>query len=299
MNFKEFVAFQELDLIAEELERNPNLLDEEQIDEVLGSALKFAGGAIGNLATQTARGVGNLVTGAAQGAYGIAQTGTGALQFAGGGKEAGKQTLKRGASNLWRGGGKLLRGGAQTAAALTGVSPLLRGAQATGEKGITGVYAPAAADRTKTQDMLGLNSWKGKQQQQQPSEKPRYKIEGEKMKFLCPNGHVLSVPKSEHGRPTICPQCNNGSKFYAPTIGDAATRKKELQELGNRKFLAKQERQEKRNQRFKELVDAWKRTKDPRVQKEIATEFPKEYQAALMRAKSARQKTSTPIPATT
>lgn len=121
-----------------------------------------------------------------------------------------------------------------------------------------------------------------KKTRQNPAGSP-YRIEGEKMKFLCPNGHAISIPVSEHGKLVTCPVCN--LKFSSPFIGNVAARK---EELGVKRFLARQERQEK----FKELVDLWKKTKDPAVQKEMATKFPREYQAALAKALARRSATT-------
>jgi hypothetical protein len=152
MEFKEFLENEEAKLFDVGLE---------QMDEVLGTALKFAGGLGGNLISQTGRGLGNLATGLGQSAIGTGQGALSALQAAGGGwNKKGKKTFDSAYSNLEAGGRKLGRGVAQLAGALSGTTPLLRGAQATSEPmRLSGVYAPSSKNRTKTQDLFGLNSW--------------------------------------------------------------------------------------------------------------------------------------------
>lgn len=173
MEFKEFLENEEAKLFDAGLE---------QMDEVLGTALKFLGGAGGNLISQGARGLGNAVSGIAQGALGTGQTALGGLQFAGGGSKQGKENLKRGISNLGQGVRSLGRGIAQTAGAATGITPVLRGAQAASEPmRMSGVYAPNAKNRTGAQDLFGLNSWERppaeKKQTQQQSPRKNYSPE--------------------------------------------------------------------------------------------------------------------------
>lgn len=162
MEFREFFEQEEAKLFDEGLE---------QIDEVLGSALRFIGGAGGNFVSQTARGIGNLATGVGQSAIGTGQGVLSALQAAGGGWEKrGKKTLDDAFSNTESGGRKFARGAAQLAGALTTVTPLLRGAQAASEPmRLSGVYAPNSKNRTATQDVFGLDSW----EKPEPSPKPK------------------------------------------------------------------------------------------------------------------------------
>jgi len=151
------------------------LFDEglDQIDEVLGTAAKFIGGLGGNLLSQTARGLGNVATGLGQSAIGTGQGALSALQAAGGGwNKKGKKTFDSAYSNLDSGGRKLGRGVAQLAGALTGTTPLLRGAQAASEPmGISGVYAPNSKNRSATQDLFGLDSWQ--KPEPMPKQKPK------------------------------------------------------------------------------------------------------------------------------
>jgi uncharacterized phage infection (PIP) family protein YhgE len=175
MEFKEFLAREEAKLFDSELD---------QIDEVLGTALKFLGGVGGNLASQVARGAGNAVSGITRTTAGTGQAALAALQAAGGGTKRAGETFQRARSNLSSGGGSIVRGAAQLAGALSGVSPILRGAQAASEPlGMTGVYAPGSKNRNFTQDLLGLDSWE-KLKQQQPKTPPVEKPQDPAKSFL-------------------------------------------------------------------------------------------------------------------
>lgn len=161
MEFKEF------------LQKEEDELFDLGIDEVLGSALKFLGGAGGNLISQVGRGSGNLATGLGQTALGAGQGALSALQAAGGGLKRGKKTFDDAFSNIRSGAGKIGRGAAQLGGALTGVTPLLRGAQATAEPiGISGIYAPGSDNRTSVQDVFGLDSWEKQHKKPSISVKP-------------------------------------------------------------------------------------------------------------------------------
>lgn len=151
MTFREFIEKEEAELFDVGIH---------QMDEFVGSALRFLGGVGGNFISQVGRGAVNTVSGLAQGAVGTGQTALAGLQAAGGGFEKGKETLGRGLSNLKSGSGRAVRGATQLGGALSGVSPVLRGAQAASEPmGISGVYAPNSKNRTFSQDLLGLDSW--------------------------------------------------------------------------------------------------------------------------------------------
>jgi hypothetical protein len=153
MEFREFIENEEAALFDEGIEH---------IDEWLGSALKFAAGATGNALSQTGRAIGNVSSGVLQGTYGIGQGVLSAAQRAGGGHEEAEKTFRRASDNIGSGIGKVARGIAQGVGVATGVSPILRGAQAVSEPmlGITGLYAPGSKDRTAFQDLVGLDSWK-------------------------------------------------------------------------------------------------------------------------------------------
>lgn len=136
MDFKEFIEQEEAELF----------------DEGIGAPLRFAAGAAGNFISQTARGVGNLGYGAAQGTLGMGQTALGALQALGGGEEKAAKTLAKGIANVGKGAGRIARGAVQGAGALSGVTPLLRGAQAATQ--------PRSKERKSfIQDLSGLDSW--------------------------------------------------------------------------------------------------------------------------------------------
>jgi hypothetical protein len=160
------------------LEEQEKIKKSELEEASLTSPLKFVAGAAANLGTQTARGFGNLASGAVKGAYGLAQTSLGGLQSAGGGwKTKGKESISRGLSNIGSGGVSALRGASQLAGAWSGVSPILRAAQAASEPvDIDGIYAPASKNRTFTQDLLGLNSWERPEKPKEkegPKEEPK------------------------------------------------------------------------------------------------------------------------------
>lgn len=153
MNFKEFLEEKELELFQEEM-----------LEESLLTPVKFAAGAAGNLVGQTARSVLNLGTGTVQGAVGAGQTGLGALQYMGGGSKRGRESLGKGVSNVLSGGNKIARGIAQGTGALSGITPVLRGAQAASEP-LKSLVSPNKG-RSPAQELLGFNSW------DQPAEEP-------------------------------------------------------------------------------------------------------------------------------
>jgi hypothetical protein len=185
MDFKEFIENEEAALFDIGLEQM------EQMDEVLSSTLKFAGGAGGNLISQLGRGVGNLASGLARGAVGTGQTAIGGLQLAGGGSKTGRETLRKGISNLGGGASSLGRGAFQLGGALSGVTPVLRGAQAASEPlGISGIYAPSSKNRTRIQDLFGLNSWE-KLPEERPEEREQPK------KITRPNNSKPKVQSTE------------------------------------------------------------------------------------------------------
>lgn len=147
MDFSEFLREEEeLDLITAAL-----------IEEgIIGGALRAAGGFGGNLVSQTGRGVYNLVKGAGRGVRGVGRVGLGAVQGATGGGSHAVKTLRAGAGDLMKGAGEILTGAAQTAGALSGVTPTIRAIQAANEKSF---FTPTSNRRTGLQRALGLNSW--------------------------------------------------------------------------------------------------------------------------------------------
>jgi hypothetical protein len=167
MNFKEFIEKEEKELF------------EQGLDEVIGSGLKFIGGVGGNLISQSGRSIGNMAKGLSQGAIGAGQGVLGSLQMASGGGQKGRETFRKGLSNLGSGIGNLARGATQAGGVLSGVSPILRGAQASSEPlGLSGVYAPGSKNRTYTQDLLGLDSW----EKPKPEEKKEIEVKPLKVK---------------------------------------------------------------------------------------------------------------------
>lgn len=155
MEFREFL---------EECERREQM----SLDEFnLLTAPKFAAGAVSNLATQSGRALGNVSAGMAKSALSATRMGLGGLQMLGGGREPGWDNVKKGWEGAGKAGLQIGRGALQGAGALSGVTPLLRGAQAANEKitDVSGVYAPKG--KGTWQDMFGMNAWGSK-----GSEKP-------------------------------------------------------------------------------------------------------------------------------
>lgn len=137
-------------------EEELDLLYEAIIEEgVVGGTLRAVGGFGGNLIGQTARGMGNVVSGAGQTLKGVGRVGLGAVQgLTGGGRKA-VSSLGGGVGDIASGVGSVLTGAAQTAGALSGVTPTIRGIQAATERGIS----PMSDRRTGLQKAMGLNSW--------------------------------------------------------------------------------------------------------------------------------------------
>jgi len=163
MEFREFL---------EECERREQM----SLDEFnLLTAPKFAAGAVSNLATQSGRALGNVVAGTAKSALSATRMGLGGLQMLGGGREPGWDNVKKGWEGAEKAGLQIGRGALQAAGALSGVTPLLRGAQAANEKitDVSGVYAPKG--KGTWQDMFGMNNWGGSKGAEKPGEAARTK----------------------------------------------------------------------------------------------------------------------------
>ena len=132
--------------------------------------LKFAAGAAGNLAGQTARGVGNVARGMVGNVGAAGEMGLGALQMLGGGGKKGWDRMKKGWGSAEKSGKRIGRGVTQTIGALSGISPILRGAQAASEPffDIKGVYAPSNVKKGSFSDMFGMGSWEDGSKQAKP-----------------------------------------------------------------------------------------------------------------------------------
>lgn len=161
MNFKDFFKEQEI-------------LDQ-KTENWVTDPLKFAGGVGGNLIGQTLRGVGNTGAGVVNAASGLGDIGMGALQRLTGSKDKAKKRLSRGISNFSSGGKQIARGAGQIGGAWTGITPVLRGAQAVDDKSIGGVLAPNDPKRNYWQDLFGLDSGEQptKQKNVEPSDKEK------------------------------------------------------------------------------------------------------------------------------
>ena len=145
MEFKEFLAFEEEKQLFRECD---------QIDENwLTGPFKFVGGAASNAGIQTGRGLGNLAKGVARGIDGAVETGVGGLQYLGGGGKKAKKKLGSGVSKIATGGGEAIKGIAQLGGALSGITPLIRGAQASTER-----FGPMSSKRNWLQKTFGLNA---------------------------------------------------------------------------------------------------------------------------------------------
>ena len=163
MEFREFL---------EECERREQM----SLDEFnLLTVPKFAAGAASNLVTQSGRALGNVVAGGAKSALSAARVGLGGLQMLGGGREPGWDNVKKGWEGAEKAGLQIGRGALQAAGAVSGVTPLLRGAQAANEKitDVSGVYAPKS--KGTWQDMFGMNNWGGSKGAEKPGETARSK----------------------------------------------------------------------------------------------------------------------------
>lgn len=152
-NFKEMMIV---------LEENESLIWEEcfLIDENwITTPLKFVAGAGGNLLSQSARGFGNVAQGFVGNVGATADLGLGTLQTIGGGHKKGLERIKKGLKKVGDSGEKIGKGVTQTIGAFSGVTPLLRGAQAASEPfGVKGVYAPPAK-KGSFSDLIGLGTW--------------------------------------------------------------------------------------------------------------------------------------------
>ena len=136
---------------------------------------KFAAGAASNFVTQSGRALGNVGVGMAKSALSASQMGLGGLQMLGGGREPGWDNVKKGWEGAEKAGLQIGRGALQAAGALSGATPLLRGAQAANEKitDVSGVYAPKS--KGTLQDMFGMNNWGGSKGAEKPGEAARSK----------------------------------------------------------------------------------------------------------------------------
>lgn len=241
-----------MDLIADEMERNPDLLEE---------------------------GPWGFIKGAARTAGGLLTMGDEAIATVMGDRRKGRFT--RGAKSVMGGIGdtwKSVAGPGKQA-----VTQNKDGSVTIGGKN----YVPQQAQQTQPQQTQP-------QQAQQTRPNPNFKVEGDKIKFQCPKGHAISAPTSENGKSTKCPSCERegvSAKFQIPIIGDVAKRKAELGERKVKRGLARMEdgaRQTERSAQFKQLVTQYAQTRDPKIHNTLMTNFPREFQAALIKAKGAR-----------
>lgn len=148
-----------------------DFLEHSELEEAsISDPLKFAAGAASNFATQSARGVGNVVRGMAGSAGGMADIALGGLQAATGRRKAGTDRIRKGWAAGQQGGKRIGVGALQAAGALSGVTPLLRGGQATSEPMLPtgGVYSPSGAEKGSLRDIFGLGPGDSAQQPATP-----------------------------------------------------------------------------------------------------------------------------------
>jgi len=141
----------------------------EEIDESLIGAAKFIGGSVGNLLGQTGRAAWNLGKGATKVGLGTlgaaADTVAATAQAAVGDKERSLRSLGRAGRGISTVGSGIIdasKGAVQLAGAATGITPFLRGVQASSEEGIH----PFSKDRNQAQELFGFNSNKPEQEQE-------------------------------------------------------------------------------------------------------------------------------------
>lgn len=210
MEFKEFLAFEEEKQLFQECD---------QIDENwLTGPFKFVGGAVTNAGTQTAFGLGNLAKGLARGVDGAVETGVGGLQYLGGGGKKAKKKLGSGVSKIATGGGEALKGIAQLGGALSGITPLIRGAQASTER-----FGPMSPNRNWLQKTFGLNA-----------EEPE--IEPSRTDSPKPSS---SKPKSKSPRKKQEEKEEWDRLVYFYQITDDPVKKGEIQEVLKKRFPKK------------------------------------------------------------
>ena len=135
--------------------------NKEEIDESIVGAAKFAGGFGGNLLGQSAKGLWNLGKGVTKVGLGSLGAATdvvkGAAQASLGDTERSSRSLNSAKTRISTVGSGLVdagKGVTQLAGAATGVTPFLRGIQASSEEGIS----PLSKERNSVQKLLGLNA---------------------------------------------------------------------------------------------------------------------------------------------
>jgi hypothetical protein len=155
----------------------------EELDESLLDAGKsvgrFVGGFGGNLLGQSTRGLWNLGKGASKVGLGTLGTAanvvTGTAQAAIGDKERFLRSLGRAGKGISTVGSGIVdagKGAVQLAGAATGITPFLRGVQASSEEGIH----PFSKDRNQAQQLFGFNANKPEPEQEQEREIKRSSI---------------------------------------------------------------------------------------------------------------------------
>lgn len=120
----------------------------------------FIAGFLGNLLSQAARAALNFAVSTLEFALATMTLFVGVLMLLGGGREKGKASCYGAHKRIKKSARSLAVGLAQAAGAVTLVTPLLRGAQASSERfRMRGIYAPNSPNRTKVQSAFGLDAW--------------------------------------------------------------------------------------------------------------------------------------------
>lgn len=156
----------------------------------------FVAGFLGNLICQAARAMLNIVASVLAFALAATRLLLGSLMILGGGWRKGADLCASAWEAAKISGASLAVGCVQGLGAATLVTPMLRGAQASSEKfSMQGVYAPNAPNRTKGQNVFGLNSWEAPPQEQKTEiELPAIKEEVKK-KVRRTNVATATKPK--------------------------------------------------------------------------------------------------------
>lgn len=122
--------------------------------------LMFPAGFLGNFVCQTTRSLGNISVSSIALASAATQMILGTLMVLGGGRNKGRAHCSRSWTKIKKSIKSLGVGAAQGVGAVTLVTPMLRGAQASSERFVMqGIYSPRAAGTTRFQSVFGLNSW--------------------------------------------------------------------------------------------------------------------------------------------
>ena len=271
LSFKVFLEQNEFDsefkLLSEAVMANEGVFGD--IAFGLAAPFKALGGAATNVIGQTAKGLGNLAVGAGKGAIGLGQAAAGGLQLLGGGK-GGFAKVGRGLATAASGAGTALKGAAQIGA--MPVTAAIRGVQAAGEDtSQTGQFFMGDKKRNFLQKTFGLNRWdkqaKGDQEAPQ-TEQPTYDFMLKAYQGAAKRGDK----KTAQG-------ILGKMQQYYPNEYKALTQKASPQTAGVPSFRGYA-------QAYNQALQAGDQAKAKMLQAQMKQYHPKEYQAAIQRARA-------------